>query len=168
MIINQLILFYKLNNKMRSVNIIDWQRIRCKPKTRANHGNYEGVPSDLDPVAAVTSRSKFAKRRLHLKLSFDSRPPADSSFLRKLQGSRTLPPDRLSRTPSGIAPGWPICVAPPSLADLRCRAPTSSDPRVHNALCAQLRCDALARTDRHRRALASADPRRDALNLRHG
>jgi hypothetical protein len=126
------------------------------------------VPSEFDPVAVVTSRSKFAKRRPHLKLRFDSRPPADRSFLRKLQGSRTLPPDRLSRTPSDVVPGWPICVAPPSLADLRCRAPTSSDPRVHDALCAQLRCDALARADRRRRTPASADPRRDALHLRRG
>jgi hypothetical protein len=48
----------------------------------------ERGPSDLDPVAAVTSQSKFAKRRPQLKLSFDSRPPAERSFLRKLQGSR--------------------------------------------------------------------------------
>ena len=150
----------------RKKNIINRQRIRCKPKKRANHGNYERVPSDLNHVAVVTSRSKFAKRRPHLKLRFDSRPPVDHSFLRKLQGSRTLPPDRLSRTSSDVAPGWPICVAPPSLADLRCRALTYSYPRVHDALCAQLRCDALARADRRQRAPASADPRRDALHLR--
>jgi hypothetical protein len=54
--------------------IFNRQRIRCKPKKRANQVNYEHyeqVPSNLDPVAAVTSGSKFTKRHLHLKISFD-------------------------------------------------------------------------------------------------